>query len=148
MSCHKNIRKDQTLNTTHTQPDRAVARGDDQTNHKSTRSVIMKKLIFGLVVIMFIGGGVYFYFARAGAAAQPAVTAAQPAVAASSAVVAEGRVVPARSVALSFENGGAVADVLVHEGDQVQAGQVLARLDQGRLAVTLARSQAQLRQAQ
>jgi HlyD family secretion protein len=36
----------------------------------------------------------------------------------------------------------------VHEGDQVQAGQVLARLDQTRLAAALTRAQAQLRQAQ
>jgi len=56
--------------------------------------------------------------------------------------------VPARSAALSFETGGAVAQVLVNEGDHVQAGQVLARLDQGRLTATLARAEAQLRQAQ
>jgi HlyD family secretion protein len=108
----------------------------------------MKKLIIGLIVIMFVGVGAYFYFARAGAAAQPAVAAPAPAVAASNAVVVGGRVVPARSAALSFETGGTVAEVLVHEGDQVQAGQVLARLDQTRLTVALARAEAQVRQAQ
>lgn len=46
-----------------------------------------------------------------------------------SAVSAEGRVVPAQEAILSFTTSGVVAEVLVEEGDQVQAGQVLARLN-------------------
>jgi HlyD family secretion protein len=44
------------------------------------------------------------------------------------AVIAEGRLVPNESVQLAFVNGGQVNEILVAEGDQVQAGDVIARL--------------------
>lgn len=44
-------------------------------------------------------------------------------------VIAEGRLVPLQHVQLSFSSGGLVAEVLVAEGDDVEAGQVLARLE-------------------
>ena len=40
-----------------------------------------------------------------------------------------GQVEPAQQTALSFENGGTVLEILVDEGDRVEAGQVIARLD-------------------
>jgi HlyD family secretion protein len=43
-------------------------------------------------------------------------------------VVADGRLVPRDSVHLAFTVGGQVAEVLVEEGDTVQAGDVIARL--------------------
>jgi len=43
-------------------------------------------------------------------------------------IVAEGRVVPRESVQLSFLSSGQVDEVLVKEGDEVKAGQVVARL--------------------
>jgi len=46
-------------------------------------------------------------------------------------VIAEGRLVPVESVQLSFRNGGEIAEVLVAEGDTVEAGQLLARLGNG-----------------
>ncbi|HYM69575.1 MAG TPA: HlyD family efflux transporter periplasmic adaptor subunit [bacterium] len=49
-------------------------------------------------------------------------------------MIAEARVVPVRYVSLSLPGGGAFAEVLVAEGDRVQAGQVLARLDTARQA--------------
>ncbi|MCA1954784.1 MAG: efflux RND transporter periplasmic adaptor subunit, partial [Anaerolinea sp.] len=59
-----------------------------------------------------------------GATAQPT---ALPTVTASKALVAEGHLVPARYVSLSFFSGGPLAELLVVEGQDVQAGQVLAR---------------------
>jgi multidrug resistance efflux pump len=47
------------------------------------------------------------------------------------AVIVDGRLNPARSVHLSFKNGGEIGDVLVVEGDQVQSGDVLIRLADG-----------------
>jgi multidrug efflux pump subunit AcrA (membrane-fusion protein) len=44
------------------------------------------------------------------------------------AVVAEGRLVPKESVQLSFLTGGQVEEILVEEGDEVAAGDVIARL--------------------
>lgn len=44
-------------------------------------------------------------------------------------VTAEGELLPARSVALAFQTAGTVAEVLAVEGQAVEAGQVLIRLD-------------------
>ena len=46
-----------------------------------------------------------------------------------SVISAEGRVVPARYVRLSFNTGGVVGAALVSQGDAVQAGQTLLRLE-------------------
>lgn len=43
-------------------------------------------------------------------------------------VIAEGRLIPIRFVDLSFNTSGLIEEVLVNEGDQVSAGQLLARL--------------------
>lgn len=45
-------------------------------------------------------------------------------------VSAEGKLAPQYYVNLSFKAGGKVAEVLVEEGEQVEEGQVIARLDQ------------------
>ena len=44
------------------------------------------------------------------------------------ALTAEGRLEPVSYVELSFESGGQVAEILVEEGEVVEAGAVLARL--------------------
>ena len=43
-------------------------------------------------------------------------------------VIADGRLAPIQSVQLSFGSGGEIREVLVKEGDQVEAGEVLLRL--------------------
>ncbi len=64
-------------------------------------------------------------------------TEAQPDV-----VTASGTLVPARWARLSFSLGGRVAEVLVTEGDQVRAGDVLARLDGKELSHAVHQAQA------
>ncbi len=71
------------------------------------------------------------------------------------AVSASGSVEPEARVGLAFELGGQVAEVLVEVGDQVEAGDALARLDSERLAwqvrqaeAALASAEAQLAQLQ
>jgi len=59
--------------------------------------------------------------------AAPTPTAPPP-VSGNLAVVADGRLMPAQSLDLSFASGGQVATVLVAEGDNVTAGQLLAQL--------------------
>jgi HlyD family secretion protein len=49
-----------------------------------------------------------------------------------------------RQVALPFNNSERIADVLVQEGDRVQRGQVLARLDTSRLKPQVAQAAAQV----
>jgi multidrug resistance efflux pump len=63
-------------------------------------------------------------------------------------VSAEGFVVPAQDADLSFKVGGQVVEVLVAEGDPVEAGQVLIRLDSGDQEKAVAQAEAGLAQAQ
>lgn len=63
-------------------------------------------------------------------------------------VISQGRVVPARSAALSLPSAGIVISVPVALGDHVTAGQVLAQLDTRQLALQLAQAEANLAIAQ
>jgi HlyD family secretion protein len=69
-------------------------------------------------------------------------------------VIADATVLPAAEVTLSFEQTGAVVELLVAEGDPVEAGQPLARLDSRQLELrveeartNLARAEARFNQA-
>lgn len=71
--------------------------------------------------------------------------AAPGAVKPSDRVVTGCRLEPARSVELGFNTGGMVAEVLVSEGDQVRAGQILARLaNRKQLEASVARAERDL----
>ncbi|MEM7611450.1 MAG: efflux RND transporter periplasmic adaptor subunit [Pseudomonadota bacterium] len=59
-----------------------------------------------------------------------------------------GQVEASRQSSLGFEIGGELAQVLVDEGAEVSAGEVIARLDQSRLQAAQAEAQAALEQAQ
>jgi HlyD family secretion protein len=108
----------------------------------------MKKIIMSIFILALLGGGVYFFFLRATPTPVEAPVAVAAPVIASNTVVADAKVVPSRSATLSFVSGGMVADVLVKEGDQVSAGQVLARLDDTDLQLKLEKARVDLQQAQ
>ena len=79
--------------------------------------------------------------AACGGGAAPAPDVEVPIVVDASNVIAEGRLVPGDSVELAFKAGGVVAQVLVEEGEAVQANQPLAMLanaEQAQAAVTAA----------
>lgn len=59
-------------------------------------------------------------------------------------IVANGIVAPATHVDLRFETGGIVREVLVREGDVVQAGDPILRLDTGDLELRRAQARAHL----
>lgn len=63
--------------------------------------------------------------ARTGGQATPTPI---PTVVTDTNVIAEGRVVPHQHVNLSFKTGGQVVEVLVEEGEVIEAGQIVARL--------------------
>lgn len=63
-------------------------------------------------------------------ATQQLASDAPPTVVSESGVTVEGKVVPLEFVNLSFNMAGTVAEVLVEEGQQIEAGQVIASLDQ------------------
>ena len=72
-----------------------------------------------------------------------------PVVIADSRIVADGMLVPQDFIDLSFAAGGEVAEVLVEEGDNVSAGEVLARLSgRERLESSVAGAQLELQAAQ
>jgi len=63
-------------------------------------------------------------------------------------VSASGSIVPDTEIALAFSSGGQVAEVLVEEGDQVQAGDPLARLDSAELDLQVTQAEIGLRQTE
>jgi HlyD family secretion protein len=63
-------------------------------------------------------------------------------------VSATGSVSTERQATLAFETGGPIAEVLVESGQQVKAGQLLARLDTSSLGWQVARAEAALETAQ
>jgi HlyD family secretion protein len=69
-------------------------------------------------------------------------------LAGSGSVTASGEIVPARHAELNTPIDGVVAEVLVTEGDEVKAGQLLIRLEDAQQVAAVAQAEAQLRQAQ
>lgn len=92
----------------------------------------MRKWFAAAAAISVLIGG-YLALTRGGSGrrVEPPVL---PAITAEGQVVAEARVVPVSYVSLSLSSGGALAEVLVAEGDRAERGQVLARLDTARQA--------------
>ncbi len=70
-----------------------------------------------------------------------------PPVRADNRIIADGRVVPVRRADLSFPAGGIVGEVLVSEGDEVEAGQLLVRLNDARQRAAIAIAEADVRRA-
>lgn len=107
----------------------------------------MKRIVIGVIILAVAAGG-YAYLKKAGqdqGVKDQAVIL--PTVEASGEIIAEGKVVPAQGAALSFSVSGLVAEVLVKEGDQVKAGQLLIQMDNGDLQAQLAKAQAGLARA-
>jgi membrane fusion protein PltH len=84
-------------------------------------------LIAGLVVAAVVGGFIWWWTQRADEAHE---------------LVLHGNM-DLRQVDLAFNNSERIAAVLVQEGDRVRQGQVVARLDTGRLEPQLAQAEAQ-----
>ena len=105
----------------------------------------MKK--FGAIAIIVL---VAVSLIACGGQASPTPKPAQTSVAvrASSKVVAEGKVVPLKGAALSFQVAGTVTQVSVNVGDKVEAGGTLAQLDTKPLEIQLAQADANLAAAQ
>lgn len=111
----------------------------------------MRNWIIGLVVLGIIGSIAYFVLGQGGSATtqeeQTPVADILPPVTASERVVAEAEVVPIRDVELRFETSGTVAEIPVAEGDLVDRGDMLARLDTRDLQLQVEETAAQLAQS-
>lgn len=95
---------------------------------------------------LITGGLVLALAACSGAPTPPPVVRVDRGLVATS-VTASGTLVAITEQNLGFADGGQLAEVLVSVGDRVQAGDVLARLDNFALDQALEQSQAQLDQA-
>jgi multidrug resistance efflux pump len=117
----------------------------------------MKKWSIGIVVLAVLVGGAFL--ALGGELSQ--VTASEgthqvrqgspalpPVVKAARAAEAKGYVTPIKYATLSFEVAGQVKEIMVEKGEQVQAGQVLMRLDATDWQQRVSEAQAALEVAQ
>lgn len=98
----------------------------------------MKTVIF---LILFVSASLLL----AACGGSSTVAAATPTIAPvkdNSAIKAEGKLQPAQSVNLSFVTGGEVVEVLVKEGDTVQAADVIARVKSDAQQAAVARAEA------
>ena len=111
----------------------------------------MNKRIIGLIavalVLVLVAGAVLAGCSGGGANPTPTPTA-QAKAAPLTIVSAEGTVLPVQRATLAFKIGGRVAEIPVKEGDAVQAGVVLTRLDDKTAAAQVAQAQASLNVAQ
>lgn len=114
----------------------------------------MRRLVIALVVIAAVAAAGYYAWQSgwlATVAPPPAIPSPVPnlpAVKATGLVVAEAKVMPLRYATLSLQVGGSLAQVLVAEGDHVEAGQVLLRLESRELELGLVQADASLASAQ
>lgn len=112
----------------------------------------MKKSVVGIVLVAALGIAAFGFAGCSGAAnttsPTPAASASPIPIRLTNRVIAEGKVIPVRGVALSFQTGGIVAELKSNVGDRVESGSVLARLDTRQLELSLAQSDANLAAAQ
>lgn len=106
----------------------------------------MRKAVI-IVVILLVVGGVGYASYRLGnrpPASQDLETFTVQRGSIMATASATGSVAPAREVTLTFQSGGKVARVLAAEGQVVQEGDSLARLETADLEQQLAQAQASL----
>ena len=100
----------------------------------------MNKIIIPLLIVVVLVTGC------GGTSAKPSPTPQTPLIPA--VVSASGKVLPARWANVSFRTGGRVVEVKAQAGDKVEAGQILARLDDADAKLALAQANAALKMAQ
>lgn len=90
----------------------------------------IKPLLFKtLLLVIWVGFSLGLAGCQVVDTAQPQSTPI-PTVSDDANTLVEGRLVPIKHVNLSFNLGGVITEILVQEGDLIDAGQVIARLDQ------------------
>jgi RND family efflux transporter MFP subunit len=107
-------------------------------------------IVLGIVVTLVIAAGIWF--AMSGSSALPVHTAvAQPMPSTgvnASVLDATGYVTARRQATVSAQITGTLTEVLIEEGEHVESGQVLGRLEDTAQRAALAQAQAQLQAAQ
>ena len=113
-----------------------------------------KKRFFGkipiLMVLIILGAGIYFA-SRRSKDVQPdikSLTVPVQTKALNISIEASGSIEPISSVNISPKTTGRLAALYVEQGNEVTAGQLLAKMDSGNLKAELAQTQAELAQAE
>lgn len=107
-----------------------------------------KKHTIGYLIVIIMLTGILTACKGASSANNPEITNPPPVIS-NTGVVVEGKVVPGQFAEISFNKSGVVAEVRVKEGDSVQTGDVLARLENSEaLQAEVARAEDALLQAQ
>ncbi len=114
----------------------------------TVRRIIIIVVIVALLAIAGFFGYRFLTGSQQAETGEQAQADIPPVTDVSGAVTAEGRLVPARNAELSFSVGGTVEEILVQEGDQVEAGDPLVRLDAAIQESTLNQAQAELAAAE
>jgi HlyD family secretion protein len=111
-------------------------------------TVFSVSLVFSVVGVLLAGCGAQAASPTSQAPVVTATAQAGPATVVPAGLSANGVLVPLRRVALSFGVGGEVASVEVLVGEEVQAGRVLATLNDGPLQHAVTRAEINLRRAE
>lgn len=107
-------------------------------------------IVASILLLVLAAAGGYAWWSSASAVFEISVATAQaPSASDGSAAVlqATGYVTARRQATVSAQITGTLAEVLIEEGEHVEAGQVLARLDDTAQQASLAQAQAQVAQA-
>jgi RND family efflux transporter MFP subunit len=107
----------------------------------------------GIAVAIIAASGIWYLMRPTGvivttAVAQPATAGGSAAGAGASLLDASGYIVARRRATVSSKVTGKVVKVMLEEGQRVEAGDVIARLDDSNWKASLAQSNAQLQQAE
>lgn len=113
----------------------------------------MRRAIVAILVVLVVSGLSWVTYQQLGARAEEVnqpkfetLTVQRGSLVAS--ISATGVLEPEKSQAVAFETGGKVVEVYVKEGDLVEKGDLLARLDDGDLQLQLRQAEANLRAAE
>jgi len=124
----------------------------DSENDSHTDHAWLKWMAVVLVVAVFGASGWWFFLRDRGVPVRAASAMALPASAGSSMgpsmLDASGYVVARRQATVSAKITGRVVEVLIEEGQRVEAGQIVARLDDSNTRASLEQALAQVAQAE
>jgi multidrug resistance efflux pump len=112
------------------------------------RNAMRNSILLFIILVIFVisgcsGDGGFLGRGQAEATATPL-----PAVQANPEVIVDAVVVPKLYADLSLKASGTVDEILVQEGDLVESGQLIARLDSERQVISIAQAEASVRSAQ
>ncbi len=105
----------------------------------------MKRIVLLVTVVLALVAAGAYYTRQSNQTTEPSAEGEQVTVERGifeAAISATGNVEAAKELALSFRTAGRVAEILVEQAQQVEAGQELARLDSRDLAFAVAQAEA------